>query len=233
MNIESNDLLNPILAKKIIIATISVLSLLFVIHPLIDGTVAGTNTYQLDDETKNSHSYYGNGCSSSQYPAGEDGSTKACTTRIIIDGNNQDQKNGTYYNFQAATSGTGGAITTDNTNTTDTFCPLGWQLPYSGTDGDYYDKSKSWNLLFDTYIIKNDTSGSASLKSYPLSYIYAGYYAWNTGRLYNQTNGGNYWSATSFNSTISYDLASWSTAVYPSRTALKVTGYALRCVTRK
>ena len=183
----------------------------------------GTTGYQLRD-----HTYYGNGCS------GGDGSATPCSTRIIQTADSENQKNGTYYHFQAATSGSGGAITTDNTNSSDTFCPLGWQLPYSGTGGDYYDKSKSWNYLFTTYGVAFDagtTADATKIKSYPFSYVYSGNYNWITGRLYNQSGNGGYWSSTVFSSTNAYYLYTWSSGVRPTSSYIKALGFTLRCVT--
>ena len=181
-----------------------------------------TTGYQLRD-----HTYYGNGC-----PSGY-GETTPCSTRIVETSDNENQKNGTYYHFQAATSGAGGAISTDNTNSSDSFCPLGWQMPYGGTGGDYYDKSKFWNYLFNKYSIVDDETSATKVKSYPFSYVYSGFYHWNTGRLYNQSNNGNYWSSTVVSSTLAYSLHAWSSGVRPASTGGKADGFALRCVTRK
>ena len=182
-----------------------------------------TTGYQLRD-----HTYYGNGCS------GGNGSATPCSTRIIQTADSENQKNGTYYHFQAATSGAGGAISTDNTNSSDTFCPLGWQLPYSGTDGDYYNKSRSWNYLFTTYGVAFDagtTADATKIKSYPFSYVYSGNYNWITGRLYNQSGNSGYWSSTVVSSTNAYYLYTWSSGVRPTISYNKALGFVLRCVT--
>ena len=196
-------------------------------------------TVYKDDQTGyelRDHTYYGNGCSKSEYPEGETGSITPCSTRIVQDGNGESQKNGTYYHFQAATVGTGGAMAIENTNSPDTFCPLGWQLPYSGTGGDYYDKSRSWNYLFDTYGISYNPSGAsevAKVKSYPLSYVFSGIFFWIRGQLSLQDSDGYYWSSTIANSTTAYDHNTWATVIRPSSTYAKGGGMALRCVTRK
>ena len=184
-------------------------------------------TIYTDTDVTHNHTYIGNGCS------GGDGSITPCETRIVKTADNENQKNGTYYNFQAETDGTGGAITTDNANSSDTFCPLGWQLPYSGTDGDYYDKSRSWNKLFTDYNIAFDdgtAAGATKIKSYPFSYVYSGYYNWGTGRLYSQSSSGGYWSSTVVSSTSAYNMYTWSSAVRPASTFGKAGGFAIRCV---
>ena len=200
------------------------------LRPYIDGTVEGNPadlTVYADSNVSHDHTYIGNGCS------GGDGSITPCETRIVQTADNENQKNGTYYNFQAATDGSGGAITTDNTNSSDTFCPLGWQLPYGGTGGAYYDKSRSWNKLFTDYSIAFDdgtAAGATKIKSYPFSYVYSGYYFWGTGRLYYQGNSGHYWSSTVVSSTSAYYLSTWSSVIKPARTDGKARGYTLRYV---
>ena len=196
------------------------------IAPYKDGTVT------------NDHTYYGRGCNNSWGTSGEGGSQTPCPDsnaggRYITTADGETQKNGTYYNFQAATVGAGGAMATDKTDSPYTFCPLGWQLPYSGTGGDYDDKSRSWNHLFKSYglhIGDGTATDATKVKSYPFSYVYSGYYAWNTGRLYNQSNAGNYWSSTVLSSTDAYLLHTWSSVVRPANTYGKVGGLTVRCV---
>ena len=174
------------------------------------------------------------GCSNEWGPSdGSGGSDIPCETRIIETADGEFQKNGTIYNFQASTNGTGGAISDDNSNSSDTFCPLGWQLPYSGTGGDYYDKSRSWYYLFNVYDIAfndGDRPDAAKIKSYPFSYVYSGTIRWTLGKLFNQTNGGYYWSSTVGDSGHGYTMSTWLTAIRPNLTESKNYGEAVRCV---
>ena len=187
-----------------------------------------------DTDATNAHSYYGMGCPNTWGNQGAGGSDIPCSTRIVSTVNDGDQKNGTLYTFNALTSGTGGAIFTDNTNSDDTFCPLGWQLPYSGTGGNYYDKSKSWNYLYTTYNIAfNDGTASdvAKVRSYPISYIYSGFFAFHLGRLYRQGNGGDYWSITTAAYYEAYSLSIRDNYLKTSNdTDGKTYAYPLRCV---
>ena len=212
----------------------------------IDGTnpsdyTTGSDTESLlqykDTNVQHDHTYFGNGCSNGWGTSGEGGSDVPCGT--VAEGylvktynNAETQKNGTYYTFQAATTGTGGAMSTANSNSPDTFCPAGWQLPYSGTAGDYYDASKSWSYLFTQYGYGDNQDGSNGLRSYPLDYVYSGIYLWNTGRLYFQGNVAYLWSSTIVSSTSAYSLHTWSTGVRPAVSDLKAYGFALRCVSR-
>ena len=216
--------------------------MLFVVF-FIDGTVAGTpadlKIYKDGDPTHD-HTYFGNGCNNDWGTSGEGGSQTPCPAsnaggRIVKTGDNEDQKNGTYYDFQAATSGTGGALSTQNTNTPGTFCPLGWQLPYSGKGGDYYDKSRSWRFLFTTYGINFNTGAhadAATIKSYPFSYVYSGDYNWTTGRLYGQKNDGIYWSSTLDNASGAYRMSTGWGGISISTLDVKNAGFVFRCVSK-
>ena len=182
-------------------------------------------TGNIDQNRSHDHTFIGNGCLPG-YSAG--GSGVSCSTRILITFDNDSQKNGTYYNYSATTLGTGASISTKNALTPDTFCPLGWQLPYGGTDGDYYDKSKSWNFLISTYNFTNDNAGTTKAMSYPVEFIRSGQYDWNTGKLYNQNSTGTYWTVTNYSSDAAY-----RNEIYLGRFNIyqldKRNGYALRC----
>ena len=192
-------------------------------------------TVYADSNVSHDHTYYGRGCSNGWGTSGEDGSQTPCADsdaggRYVATADNEIQKNGTYYHYQAASVSTGDTIVTDNSITPDSFCPLGWQMPYSGTGGDYYDKSRSWKYLFNEYGLVNDLAGSTTARTYPLSYIFSGAYRWTTGRLYFQSSGGHYWSITVASSTSAYRLDMSSSGSFrPAYTSNKAGGYSLRC----
>ena len=187
-------------------------------------------TDYIDSNVFHDHTYYGNGCSNGWGEGGYGGSDKSCSTRFTKTYNNETQIIGTYYSFQAATSGSGGAITTPNTNAPDTFCPLGWQMPYSGTGGDYYDKSRSWKVLTEEYEYGDTPSGAAGLKSYPIDYVYSGNYFWNRGRLYALNNNGYYWSSTIWNDSSAANLSTWADRVSIAASNHKALGINIRCI---
>ena len=203
------------------------------------GNPADLTVYK-DENATHDHTYYGRGCPNEWGTDGKDGSQTPCADsdaggRYVTTADGETQKNGTYYHFQAATSGSGSALDEDNTNSPDTFCPLGWQLPYSGTGGDYYNKSKSWNYLFTTYSItfNNGTATDATkIKSYPFSYVHSGRYVWYTGRLYLLSNNGIYWSSTISGSIHSYDMTIWPSETRITDSSIKKNGMSVRCVPR-
>ena len=196
----------------------------------MEGTPADIRVYK-DTNPAHDHTYYGNACPGLWSPDGSTGSITPCESRIIATINDGDEKNGTYYTFQAASSGTGSSIGTDNTNTPDTFCPLGWQLPYGGTGGDYYDKSKSVRYLFTTYNLQSTQAGSDKARSYPLAYNYSGFLAINQGVLYAKDTHGNYWTSTSnesYNGAYRFNI--FLNGAKPSDSSNRDVEYTVRCV---
>ena len=190
----------------------------------------GTNIHVVDDRVGHDYTYYGNGCPGE---AADGGSTKACSTRIIATHDGENLNGGTYYNFHAVSSGNAVTTATENANTPDTFCPLGWQLPYSGTGGDYYDKSRSWRLLFTTYSINFNTGTHADaviIKSYPFSNVYSGDFNWETGRLYGQTIDGIFWPSTIQSASGVYRMSTGWGGIRTDGLDSKNAGFAIRCV---
>ena len=182
----------------------------------------------MDTDNNHDHTYYGNGCLE-----GGTGSATSCSTRIVKTIDNENQIIGVYYSFQAATSGSGGAIVTPNANSPDTFCPLGWQLPYSGKGGDYYDKSRSFRYLLDSYSIAYDpgeTIGAQKIKSYPISYSDAGFSRGSDGHLYYQGIYSTYWSSTILGTNTVYNLYAWASGLRPDSDDTKTGRLPFRCV---
>ena len=162
----------------------------------MEGTDVATGN--VDNSMTHDHTYFGNGCPGvwENVPPYYGGSPTACSTRIVKTYDNEYLSIGTYYHFQAATAGTGGSMTTANTNSPDTFCPLGWQLPYGGEGGDYYNKSKSWSYLLGAYSITTSQQDIYRVRSYPLSLILSGNYYWGSGALGQLNTVSHYWSLT-------------------------------------
>ena len=186
----------------------------------------GTDIRFPDSDYTHDHTYYGNGC------PGDDNqpeSYKSCSTRIVNTFDEEPQLIGVYYDFQAATAGAGGAITTDNANAPDTFCPLGWQLPYSGTGGDYYDKPKSNDFLFNTYGIADSQSGANQFRSYPFSYVFSGRLRFEVSGLKFLDTAGFLWSITIGGPGQAFRTEIWYEKVRYASAYSMTFGYALRC----
>ena len=203
----------------------------------IDGTVEGTNILKYAT-ANDSFTYYGNGCPNTwdDSKPGHGGSSEACSTRIVSTFDGENQKNGTYFTFNAAASGSGGtSLATNNANSPDTFCPLGWQMPYGGTGGDYYNKSRSWKYLLSIYniTIGADLGGGPAVMSYPFDIIPSGALNIANGYLLEAHENGvsgsaNHWLSTMTNRQNSDKLQVWWNTV-DIRYFFKSYGLAVRC----
>ncbi len=189
------------------------------------------HTGNVDDQPKNDHTFYGNGCENS-YDSSlpyQGGSATACSTRLVSTLDPEMQKNGTYFTFSAATSTSGGSISSDNTNAPDTFCPLGWQLPYSGTGGDYYNQSRSWSYLFQKYSIISNRASVIRIRSYPFDYVYSGHYSLASAALFRQGNNYSSWSITNNMSEYAYRISVMDTFIVLNDPNTKYVAQPTRC----
>ena len=183
----------------------------------------GDDISEIDSDYVHDHTYYGNGCPS------ESGSSISCSTRLINTFDGETQETGTSYDYQAVATGSAPTIVTvDNTLSPDTFCPLGWQMPYSGSGGDYYNKSKSLKYLYDYYGI-TDSSSSTAVLSYPFSYVKSGYYLWLNGRTYHLDRSGYYWTTIVNSGGGSYSIGITSIIRF-AVTNNRAHGFPIRCV---
>ena len=193
-------------------------------------------TGNIDDRANVDHSYYGNGCvlswDDSKPTEGYGGSSTSCSTRIVATYDGENQKNGTLYHSKSTTAGSGGTLVEDDhAITPDSFCPLGWQLPYAGTGGDYYNKSRSWKYLLDSYGITASTLvNSRKILSYPMSHIASGYYGFALGRLFGQAINDRQFSSDNKTRLEIYRLNVDPYGTIAIEKIAKNFGYPLRCV---
>ena len=180
----------------------------------------------IDTVVSHNHTYYGKSC------PWNGGFNKSCAIEEVNTADGEPEGIGTFYNYAASSSDSAPAtIEKDNTLIPDTFCPLGWQLPYSGTGGDYYDKSKSWTNLYTIYHIETDSAASSTAaQSYPFSYIMSGYYNWSDGKLYASGISGYYWSTIVNSGYAAYSMGTWSAGIRHAETNSRYHGFVLRCV---
>ena len=155
-----------------------------------------------------------------------DGDT-SCTGNCYTTTGNLRNHFGNYYNWPAATAGSGTVdIATDGQNVDDSICPKGWQLPQnSGT--------KSFDNLIRTVYGISATDTDASVIAEPIHFIRSGLYRWNGGTLKYQGANGLFWSATAKSGTDAYGLDfSRAGHQYSQDGNNKGYGFAARCVAR-
>ena len=130
---------------------------------------------------------------------------------------------GNYYQWNAATAGTGGeSVTSDDA--TGSICPKGWKLPSAAYSG-YY------NLIRTAYSISSNSAGSTAITQAPLYFSPAGYVY--SGSLSNAGYCGDYWSSTAFSSSNAYNLYFRSGYVYSGGNVDdRYHGRSVRCLAR-
>ncbi len=82
------------------------------------------------------------------------------------------ERTGNYYNWIAATAGSG----TGNYPANNSICPKGWELPYGGKYG----------YLFETYGFLSNPANAKKLTQSPFNMLRSGLYNWYDGVVYNQ-----------------------------------------------
>ena len=184
------------------------------------GTTLSTLTNYLDDNVTHEHTYFGNG----NGPGFEKSTVGDDYQTSTYDG--ETQKIGTYYNFQAATIGSGASLTNNGDQAPDSFCPIGWQLAIGGNQ----NTNKAFKALLSSYSIANNNTGSIAGRSYPLSYIYSGYYYWGSGKLSNLGGFGGWWSTTIKAEGSAYGLRIDEGGIYADVYYNMNVGFPLRCV---
>ena len=129
---------------------------------------------------------------------------------------------GNLYQWNAATAGTGGTITSQDA--TDSICPKGWQLPTSNNSN-----SGSFQALMTAYGISSNSAGSTAITQTPLYFNPSGYV--RSGSLRSAGSNGNYWSSTADSSTsFAYLLDFYSGYVAPSNNGNRYVGFSVRCL---
>ena len=144
------------------------------------------------------------------------------TTNTVISGNtyNAHYLVGNFYQWNAATAGTGGTITSQEA--TDSICPKGWRLPTSKSSGEY-------QALMAAYNITSNTDSTTRITQSPLYFHPSGYV--NSGSLRGAGSGGCYWSSTAYSSTnYAYSLYFYSGYVGPSGLSYRYYGFSVRCL---
>ena len=133
---------------------------------------------------------------------------------------------GCYYNWYAATVGSGTSATTSG-NVEYSLCPKGWTLPTGGAGGQFealaaaYNNSAIEMLVTPTTLTENTNGDKPGLT---LGGAYSGSGATSVGTY------GSYWSRTALSGQYGYLLGLNATAINPANSANKYNGRLSRCV---
>ena len=148
---------------------------------------------------------------------------------------------GNYYQWNAATAGTGGTIV--NANATGSVCPKGWKLPSSATSNTTIAKGTFAYLLqqyglasaYDNGTLTGTSpvnSNTYNIALSPLFFVRGGWiYPDYTDKFRVAGQNGYYWSSRAYSSSdYAYYLNFGSSYVNPSRNFDRYYGYSLRCL---
>ena len=136
---------------------------------------------------------------------------------------------GNHYQWNAATAGTGGSITSGQA--TSSICPKGWKLPESNSTA----VGSFGGLLSKYSIVNSDTASMTKLTSSPLYFVRGGYVYQSTTYLFRDAGDrGYYWSSTpNSDGSYAYYLGFWSTgSIDPSYNYARNYGFSVRCIAR-
>ena len=178
-------------------------------------TTTGTSWAQADNNWRSykpqaAESYYQGGTTKSSTPSGS--------------GDAYDwEKAGNYYNWYAATAGTGTSALA-NAEAGSSICPKGWRLP-SNTG------TKSYNYLIDVYDVPDSEAGVQAIHADPLNFNSSGHYRYSVGDMYSQGSAGLYWSSSAYSNAIQvYRLLFNASNIYLRDYNYKGHGFSVRCV---
>lgn len=131
---------------------------------------------------------------------------------------------GNHYQWNAATAGTGGSITSGQA--TSSICPKGWRLPASTSSGEF-------QALINVY---NVGSNAATLTSAPLYFAKSGFVNQRADLLFSSGGyEGDYWSSTPYsNGRIAYylNILNGNTVTPSSTNFTRAAGFSVRCTAR-
>lgn len=197
----------------------------------INTSNTGENSWSVGDyyltDPKNVHDCgYGSGNTSAAACVTKS-SLASLATPTEADGNtNAHYILGNFYQWNTATAGTGGTITSGQA--TSSICPYGWQLP----------TSNNTNVGSFGGIIDGNSIGSSvsTLTGEPYYFARSGYIDQDTSKLYtNAGYYGRYWSSTPTSrpsdADYAYNLFFYdSNDIIPSRSSLRYFGFSVRCI---
>ncbi|MBQ6355273.1 hypothetical protein IJJ18_02555 [Candidatus Saccharibacteria bacterium] len=129
---------------------------------------------------------------------------------MVLDSGNTSY--GTYYNWYAATAGTGTYGMSSGTATA-SICPKGWRLP----------TNSEFQTLYNNY-----NSASSMMSSSGPAFVLSG--SRGGGSTLDQGSYGYYWSSVAYNNNNAYNLSLYSSNVSPQSSNRKWYGFTVRCI---
>lgn len=126
---------------------------------------------------------------------------------------------GNYYNWLAATKGTGSGVVTRGENASDSICPSGWKLPPVEGAGSFQSLANS---------VQNSLS---TLTGTPYNFVFGGYVY--SASIHSVDKQFFYWTSTAYNSATAYTLSGNSSGYLNAARADSIGkdfGFSVRCL---
>ena len=183
--------------------------------------VPTSSNWPLDNESASSAAYSYHPVASDAYY--RNGITKSSTP---TDTTNEYlwESAGNYYNWYAATAGSGAYDLYPNIDAEDSICPKGWRLPPKSRERKSY-----YYLLKTTY----RRATATTMLSMPLNFIRSGHYHYDYGTMYEQGDYGVYWASTAYAQKTAHDMYFGDTSYLGTEgMSDKGHGFSIRCVAR-
>ena len=179
-------------------------------------TTTGTTWAQADNNWRS----YKPQTAESYYQAGITKASSASGTGDAYDW----EKAGNYYNWYAATAGTG-TSSMASAEAGSSICPKGWRLPSNTGNKSYY------NLVTTAYGLASSAAGSTALRVDPLNFNLSGGYHYSSAAMSYQGSSGHYWSSSAYSTaTNAYYLHFNASVIRPQYGSNKGLGFSVRCV---
>lgn len=139
---------------------------------------------------------------------------------------------GNYYNWNAATAGTGANIIAADSRASDSICPKGWQLPLNGTTDAKIGKSFG-NLLISYGSLNKINAGSQDIRLAPIYLFFTGRVTGGSSLTETKTNGF-YWTSVTYSENEAYRLAFDANGIDPNSgfSSSRAYGNVIRCVAK-
>lgn len=133
-----------------------------------------------------------------------------------------------YYQWNAATAGTGSNAIVDGATASDSICPKGWTLPLDGgTDATI---KGSFRGLMGAYNLSNETGGT-TLTQPPINFVRAGNVIANQGIQTHIGNGAFLWSKSASSKSTAYAMFVNGQSIVQPGSHSRLNGFSVRCIT--
>ena len=146
------------------------------------------------------------------------------------EGTDEHQLVGNYYQWNAATAGTGALVSQKGEDATDSICPKGWQLPTLTGGTSAYNLMTSYPDIFSGLALEDNNTGTATDAAIqdPLFFGYTGVVY--GGAMYDVGQSSTYWLSTAYSEYYAYVFGVAPGMATASSGPSRYRGLSIRCL---